>query len=112
MIATGGWDNNVIFYDTRSPKPVSSFIGPHVCGESLDFNGNSILCGSYRSKKNLTIWDKRKPHKTIETVNWFGSLETQDPSQNDSLLYAAMYNRNNKDIFAAGGNAKNEVRIF
>jgi hypothetical protein len=52
----------LIIYDVRQRYPVASMLGPHVCGESLDIQGNYLLAGSYSLKENLTVWDMRK-HK-------------------------------------------------
>jgi COMPASS component SWD3 len=56
---SGGWDNTIVVYDVRRPYPAFSMLGPHVCGESLDINGTTILAGSYSQDENLTLWDMR-----------------------------------------------------
>lgn len=52
-----GWDNTMIIYDVRYQYPVASMLGPHVCGESIDVNGNYLIAGSYSIENNLTVWD-------------------------------------------------------
>ena len=50
ILASGGWDNTVQIYDIRTGGPVISMLGPHVCGDAIDFSddGYTLLTGSYR----------------------------------------------------------------
>ena len=36
IIFSGGWDQNLITWDTRVGKPVSSIFGPLICGDGID----------------------------------------------------------------------------
>ena len=80
MIASGGWDNSVMFYDIRRKGPIANFYGPHICGEAIDFrsDGHTILTGSYRQDDVLELWDNRT-YKKFRTLDWDGpkSLEIQ-----------------------------------
>jgi COMPASS component SWD3 len=50
IILSGGWDTNVLFWDLRDGKPVRSFIGPKITGESIDFKEGKILTGASRGR--------------------------------------------------------------
>ncbi len=50
VLYSGGWDETLFCWDIRTSK-VSSFVhGPLICGDSIDTNFNSILCGSFRGE--------------------------------------------------------------
>lgn len=57
MIVTSGWDNTVQIWDTRSKLSIRSIYGPHICGESVDFDetGDRVLTGAYDKKNNLQV---------------------------------------------------------
>lgn len=63
-------------------------LGPHVCGESLDFQGTTILAGSYSIKDNLTLWDLRK-HKMVESIDWFDHDFEKNIENYSCLVYGA-----------------------
>lgn len=42
----GGWDNTVQVWDIRVGYAVRSIYGPHICGDALDMDGNTIVTGS------------------------------------------------------------------
>lgn len=39
-LITGGWDDEIRFWDTRQPHATKSIKGVHICGDSLDINNN------------------------------------------------------------------------
>jgi len=49
IFMTAGWDNTILFWDTRIGTPFDFIHGPEICGDSLDFCGNKILAGSWRN---------------------------------------------------------------
>lgn len=61
MVASGGWDSNVILWDIRTGKSSGSFYGPLICGEAIDFkkDGNTILTGSHKWQDGIQLWDLR-----------------------------------------------------
>lgn len=111
MHVSCGWDNTLIIYDVRQHYPVASMLGPHVCGESLDVQGNYILAGSYSLKENLTIWDIRK-HSRVQTIDWFDHDFEKDVDNLACLVYGASFSKTSNDFCIAGGTQKNEVRVF
>lgn len=110
VMISGGWDNTIVVYDVRRPYPAFSMLGPHVCGESLDINGTTILAGSYSQDENLTLWDM-KMQKKLEVIDWFQDFEKEE-NPNATLLYGAVYSKNHANYIVAGGTSKNEVRVF
>lgn len=57
LMYSGGWDNTIVAYDIRQENPIWNMLGPHVCGESIDVHGSTLLTGSYDINNNLSIWD-------------------------------------------------------
>ena len=57
VLATGGWDDTVQLWDTRVARSIKSIFGPHVCGDSLDFDstGSFLLTGSYSPTRPLQV---------------------------------------------------------
>lgn len=76
----------------------STLFGPFVCGDSLSFNGNHLLTGSWRHNHPLQIWDWRKP-------GLLRNLQFSSETENSCSLYAAKYL--GKNYIGAGGNGSN-----
>ena len=71
ILISGGWDNTIQVWDTRAPRSVKSIFGPHVCGESIDFNhdGTKIITGSHSNNDVLHVYDF--PSGTsLGPINW------------------------------------------
>lgn len=105
IILTGGWDNTVQIWDTRTDHAVRRIYGPHICGEALDMDGDVILTGSWRPNKQLQLWDYGSG-ELIEDLPW--------PAQTGSqpcALYAAQFNQS-KQLIGAGGSGANEAKII
>ncbi|CAI2374343.1 unnamed protein product [Moneuplotes crassus] len=110
LIISGGWDNTVLLWDLRTSKVVSSFYGPHICGDSLDIRNGKILAGSYHNSDNLYLIDL----ETLELdqkINWYGDGFKKKDGKSPSSLYSALYTSDGSHIIA-GGASPNEVRIF
>ncbi|KAI8923733.1 quinon protein alcohol dehydrogenase-like superfamily [Entophlyctis helioformis] len=58
MIISGGWDNTLQIWDQRVNYSVRSIYGPHICGDSIDFDdtGDRVLTGSYSKDDPLQLW--------------------------------------------------------
>lgn len=106
IIMSGGWDNTVQIWDMRTERSVRSIFGPHICGDSLDCDGDTILTGSWRPDDILETWDYGSGRK-IESIPWHQSSIHGQPC----MIYAASYSPN-YDMFAAGGSGANEAKVF
>ncbi|MFM7858898.1 MAG: WD40 repeat domain-containing protein, partial [Flammeovirgaceae bacterium] len=53
LLASGGWDNTIQFYDLKTSQVVNSIFGPHICGDSIDLKDNYLLTGSWDTKNQL-----------------------------------------------------------
>jgi WD40 repeat protein len=108
LIASGGWDNTIQFYDVRQGTIVNSIYGPHICGDSIDMKGDYLLTGSWAVKDQLQLWDLRML-KLTKNIAW----------ENDQLvyptyLYSAEFSKNSVmgDLIAVGGSNNNVIRVF
>ncbi len=45
---SAGWDHLIFLWDLRTGSPEKHIFGPLICGDSLDYNDNLILAGSWR----------------------------------------------------------------
>eukprot|EP01041_Mallomonas_annulata_P010247 gene10247-21378_t len=109
LIISGGWDNTVQIWDVRAGFSVRSFYGPHICGDSLDVNGNEIVAGSWRPEHQLEIWDLRSCEKTAD-IPW--NTKAFLPSAG-CMLYAAQFSKEGRGRFiVAGGSNTNEAKVF
>lgn len=108
LLASGGWDNTVQFYDLKTGTIVNSVYGPHICGDSIDMKGNYLLTGSWSVKDQLQLWDLRM-FKVCKNIPW----------QNDELfyptyIYTAEFSKNSLkgDMICVGGSNNNMLRVF
>jgi COMPASS component SWD3 len=107
LLASGGWDNTIQFYDLRDGTVVQSIFGPHICGDSIDMKGDYLLTGSWSIENQIQIWDIRT-FKLVADVKW----ENDKPS-NPTYLYSAQFSKNSKsNLFAVGGSNGNIFRVF
>ena len=111
IVLSGGWDNNVIIWDTRSGRAERSLNGPHICGEAIDIQGNHIVTGSWRTKQPIDIWD-------FTSGRIIKSDFYSDPNEEVSMLYAAAFSRHGlkmidePEYMVTGGSGINEARLF
>ena len=66
VLLSGGWDNTIQIWDCRAGRAQRSIFGPHLCGESLDIQGDVILTGSHRAEDPLETWDYGTGEKVRE----------------------------------------------
>ena len=123
LVVSGGWDEMVRVWDCRDPsEPVRKIIGPHICGDSLDFlPSGEMLSGSWRDTDPLQLWDLGKG-QLIQTVKWPGSIEgaagASGASRSPCMLYAAKSTCHghpecgDQPLIAAGGTLSNDAVIF
>ncbi len=57
VLMSGGWDSVVHFWDVREGKSIKNFLGPHISGDSLDFQDGKILAGCYTAKNQIQVWN-------------------------------------------------------
>jgi COMPASS component SWD3 len=107
MLASGGWDNTVQFYDVRAGTITNSIYGPHICGDALDFKDYMLLTGSWSSGNQVQIWDIRN-FKLIETMDW-----DKDKTKEPTYCYASQFSKDkNSSLFGVGCSNMNMVRMF
>jgi COMPASS component SWD3 len=103
---TGGWDSTIHIWDTREGKSIKHMYGPHISGESIDFQDGKILAGCYSPTNQIQIWDLASAKK-IEEIDWTGNIDEAE------YIYTASFNKRHPGTFAAGSTGANsEVRMF
>jgi WD40 repeat protein len=105
LLASGGWDSIVVFYDIREKKIIGNALGAHICGDALDIKGNLCLTGSWRTKDQIKIFDIRN-YSCVESVNWEYSND-----EKTSYVYTAQFSKKTS-AFAVGGSQENLLRIW
>jgi WD40 repeat protein len=106
-VFSGGWDKTIQFYDCREGKIVSSIYGPHICGDSIDIHGFTLLTGAWSTEKQIQLWDIRNL-KCMLDVKW-----ENGSTYNPTYIYSCKFNiRKDLKLFSVGGVNKNMFRIF
>jgi len=108
ILLSAGWDNTIQVWDVRVNHAVRSLFGAHVCGDSMDVSGDTILTGSWRPQDQIQLWD-------------FGSGEcissytlARSTSGYDSLLYGAQFSKGGAagEMYATCGAGSNEGHVW
>ncbi|XP_043677483.1 uncharacterized protein LOC122633550 isoform X1 [Vespula pensylvanica] len=106
-IISGGWDDTIMFWDTRQPYALRYISGVHICGDGIDISQNGkehvnhvqILTCAWQKKDPIQLWD-------------YGSgklITSLEPDNVPSMLYCGKYLSN---IFiTCGGTDMNLLRI-
>ncbi|XP_022191335.2 WD repeat domain-containing protein 83 homolog isoform X1 [Nilaparvata lugens] len=70
---SGGWDNTIMFWDTRTSHAVRFIAGPHICGEGVDinWNGKEILTAAYQQREQTQIWDYSTGKLILSNPSYF-----------------------------------------
>lgn len=103
IFLTGGWDNCVKIWDSRTRDGVERTIaGPHICGDSLDLKGFEILTGSWKSQDALQIWEYTSS-ELMKNVPF--SRENAG-----EFIYCAQFC--DRDVVMAGGSGTNSIKAI
>ena len=58
VFISGGWDSTIQVWDVRVPGgSVRKICGPSISSDSLDMNGNTLLCGNYTNTDIVQTYD-------------------------------------------------------
>ena len=75
MMASGGWDRTVLFWDVRVKTPVKQTYGYYIGGQAIDFRGNEVLLGNNKSQNPLRIYDLKADK--VRVVPWMLTSERE-----------------------------------
>jgi WD40 repeat protein len=72
MLYSGGWDQQVRFWDVRANQMTHSIGGVQICGDSVDTErgGNLVVTGGGSKGEGVQLWDFRDTAKPLKTLNW------------------------------------------
>lgn len=109
ILISGGWDDNVLFWDLNSGNTIKVIVGPHIYGEGLDINCfGEILTASWRKDNPLEIFDYETGNRKM-SVDWnFKEENTKSSTQ----LYCCKFSKDFGKLIFAGGSQVNSVKIF
>lgn len=109
VLISGGWDDNVIFWDLNSGNPIKVFTGPHIFGEGLDINCfGEIITASWRNYDQLEIFD----YETLNRKNVVDWNFKEDNVKSSTQLYCCKFSKDFGKLIFAGGSQVNSAKIF
>ncbi|XP_071478379.1 uncharacterized protein [Diadema antillarum] len=104
IFVTGGWDNCLKVWDTRTEQGVQRTIsGPHICGSGLDVKDGKILTASWVQHDALQIWD-------FSSGQLDRTLDLDADKKAGDFLYCAQFCDNN--VVLAGGSGTSDVQAI
>jgi len=105
LLVSGGWDQRVIIYDTRTNKICGTIFGPYICGDSLDLKDHILLTGSFYPDSNIELWDLRN-YKLLDPL----ILSDSDLKMN---IYSSQFSKiRGCNFIGIGGANSNNFRIY
>jgi len=83
----------------RLKEMARSISGPHIAGEALDIQNETVLTGSWRAIDPIETWD-------------FGTGKRITSISDTSMIYTAKYLPDREGFCVAGGTGLNELRVY
>ncbi len=108
LLISGGWDNTIQVWDLRADHSVRSIFSPHICGDSVDIDGNTVLSGSWRPDNQVQLWDLRTT-ELDKNIPWGAPNAT---TGKNTMVYASCFGGDQKQYIAACGSDGNQCKIF
>lgn len=106
VLYSGGWDETIYMWDIRTPNAIGFIHGPMICGDSLDQRGDILLCGSWREKQNLQIFD-------LKNMKLRQNLEWKNNKSESEFIYTCKISKFNDNFVIAGTvGSKKEILLF
>jgi WD40 repeat protein len=68
ILASGGWDRAVHFWDVRLKTSVKQIFGSYIGGEAIDIKENKVLLGSNKPDLPLRVYDLKADK--FHSINW------------------------------------------
>ncbi len=95
-LISGGWDNSVLIWDLRDRAVTRTIVGPHLCGDALDFNGHFLATASFAMEEQLQVWEVSTGRKLRAQTLRYG--------QKPCMAYAVQFSKLDAGFtLAAGG---------
>lgn len=105
-LISGGWDNNLHFWDLRTSRTYATILGPSISGDAIDYRNGVIVTGSHRSKDYLQLWDYKTKNK-LQDIYWEYGYQSEG-----AYIYSAQFCKKNSDYMVAGSTGLNEAKLF
>lgn len=109
VLVSGGWDNNLLIYDTRAREVQGALYGPHICGDGIDIKGSTMLTVSWEKVDQVQFWDL-KMMKNISTIQCYTTKDA-NINKNSTYLYSGRFHPR-YNLFGVTGSNKNMMRIY
>lgn len=108
VVLSGGWDSTIHVWDVRTQRAVGALLGAYMCGDALDVQNDTVLAGSWQSKRQIQLFSLREMRKVSE-VQW---RVHADDTEDGSHVYSVQFAKVGPALIFAGGSRNNEARFF
>lgn len=104
LLVSGGWDEIIYFWDLRSKSSTNYLTGPLVSSESIDYNHEKLVTGTWKGEIGIDLWDLRR-FKKLQELEWNSDGE-------ESIVQVCKFSKGSGSKVIASGTFKSGIVLY